>query len=93
MEPPLNVFTISPQYGQVECAQSRHSKHYPHFMFMQAISIEYWPNSDRADEEHSVVQIPVEIQDLFVFKNTVQKYAPHVATKSVVRCIWFHRVS
>ena len=40
----------------------------------QSISIEHWPNSDRADEEHSVVQIPVEIQDLFVFKNTVQTF-------------------
>ena len=36
----------------------------------QAISIEYWPSSERHDDEHTIIDIPVDLWDMFIF-NTV----------------------
>ena len=40
----------------------------------QATSIEYWPSSDRHDDEHSVVDIPVGLLDLFIFNTVTGKH-------------------
>jgi hypothetical protein len=49
------------QYGEIEFNVLRSG---------QAISIEHWPSSHRGDDEHTVVEIPVGLLDLFIF-NTV----------------------
>ena len=49
------------QYGEIEFNVSKSG---------QAISIEHWPSSDRHDDEHTIIDIPVDLLDMFIF-NTV----------------------
>ena len=37
----------------------------------QAVSIEHWSSAERRDIDHHIVEIPVDLQCLFIFKNTV----------------------
>jgi len=36
----------------------------------QAVSIEFWSSVERQDSSHTVVEIPVDLQCLFIFKKT-----------------------
>ena len=40
----------------------------------QAVSVEMWTTSERRDEDHTIIDIPIEIQDEFIFKNTVKTF-------------------
>ena len=40
----------------------------------QALSIEIWKTIERRDEDHTIIDIPVEMQHGFIFKNTVKPF-------------------
>jgi hypothetical protein len=41
----------------------------------QAVSIEFWSSVERRqDSSHTIIDIPIEIQDEFIFKNTVKTF-------------------
>ena len=38
----------------------------------QAVSVEIWKTSERRDSDRTVVEIPGDLQDIFIFKNTAK---------------------